>query len=85
MNTLIVSTFDCYFEDFEKFVIDFHEMEGHKYVEECEIIEVNEHKSHLILEVKDLEGFAATSTPKMKEWDKENGYQDICYALTPVN
>jgi transposase len=39
----------------------------------------------LILKVKDLKGFAAaTSTPEMKEWDKENGYKDICYSLTPV-
>ena len=66
MNTLIVSTFDCSFEDFDKFVADFHEKEGHKYVEEYELIKVNEHKSHLILKVKDLEGFAAaTSTPEM--------------------
>ena len=64
---------------------DFHEKEGHKYVEEYELIKVNDHKSHLILKVKDLEGFAAaTSTPEMKEWDKENGYKDICYSLTPV-
>ena len=36
-------------------------------------------------DLKDLEGFAAaTSTPEMKEWDKENGYKDICYSLTPV-
>ena len=48
MNTLIVSTFDCSFEDFDKFVADFHEKEGHKYVEEYELIKVNEHKSHLI-------------------------------------
>ena len=49
------------------------------------LIKVNDHKSHLILKVKDLEGFAAaTSTPEMKEWDKENGYKDICYSLTPV-
>ena len=54
---LIVSTFDCSFEDFDKFVADFHEKEGHKYVEEYELIKVNEHKSHLILKVKDLEGF----------------------------
>ena len=85
MNTLIVSTFECVFEDFDKFVADFHEEEGHKYVEEYELIKVNEHKSHLILKVKDLEGFAAaTSTPEMKKWDKENGYKDICYSLTPV-
>ena len=85
MNILIVSTFDCSFEDFDKFVADFHEKEGHKYVAEYELIRVNEHKSHLILKVKDLEGFAAaTSTPEMKKWDKENGYKDICYSLTPV-
>ena len=36
MNTLIVSTFDCSFEDFDKFVADFHEKEGHKYVAEYE-------------------------------------------------
>ena len=53
MNTLIVSTFDCSFEDFDKFVADFHEEEGHKYVEEYELIKVNDHKSHLILKVKD--------------------------------
>ena len=52
MNTLIVSTFDCTFEDFDKFVADFHEKEGHKYVEEYELIKVNEHKSHLILKSK---------------------------------
>ena len=85
MNTLIVSTFDCLFEDFYTFVADFHEKEGYKYVEEYEIIKVNDHKSHLILKVKDLGGFAAaTSTPEMKEWDKKNGYKDICYLLTPV-
>ena len=85
MNTLIVSTFDCSFEYFDKFVADFHEKEVNKYVEEYELIKVNDHKSHLILKVKDLEGFAAaTSTPDMKEWDKENGYKDICYSLTPV-
>ena len=43
MNTLIVSTFDCSFEDFDKFVADFHEEEGHKYVEEYELIKVNDH------------------------------------------
>ena len=59
MNTLIVSTFDCSFEDFDKFVADFHKKEGNKYVEEYELIKVNEHKSHLILEVK-------TEAPKLK-------------------
>ena len=86
MNTLIVSTFDSSFAYFDKFVADFHEKEGHKYAEEYELIKINENKSHLILEVKDLDGFkAATSTPEMKEWDKKNCYEDICYSLTPVD
>ena len=85
MNTLIISTFDCSFEDFDKFVGDFHQKEGHIYVEEYELIKVNDHKSHLILEINDLEGFAAaTSSSEMKKWDKENGYKDICYSLTTV-
>jgi len=85
VNNLIFFTFDCSFEDFYKFEADFHEKEGQKYVEEHEIIRVNEHKSHLILKVKDLEGLAAAiSTLEMKKWDKENSYKDICYSLTPV-
>ena len=32
MNTLIVSTFDCSFDDFDKFVADFHENEGHNLI-----------------------------------------------------
>ena len=85
MNTLIISTFTCTFEVFEKFVADFHEKEGHKYVKEYELIKVNDGKSHLILEVTDLEGFgAATSSPEMKEWDKANGYEDTVYSLELV-
>ena len=82
MNTLIISTFSCTFEVFEKFVADFHEKEGHKYVKEYELIKVNDGKSHLILQVIDHDGFAdATSTSEMKEWDKANGYEDTVYSL----
>ena len=42
MNTLIVSTFTCSFESFEKFVADFHQEEGHKYVKEYELFKVND-------------------------------------------
>ena len=63
MNTLIVSTFTCTFEVFEKFVADFHEKEGHKYVKEYELIKVNDAKSNIILQVTDHDGFGdATST-----------------------
>ena len=82
MNTLIVSTFTCSFESFEKFVAEFHEEEGHKFVKEYELIKVNDGKSHLILQVIDHDGFAyATSTPEMKEWDKANGYEDTVFSL----
>ena len=82
MNTLIVSTFTCSFESFEKLVAEFHQEEGHKFVKGCELIKVNDDKSHLILQVIDHDGFAdATSTPEMKEWDKANGYEDTVYSL----
>ena len=33
-----------------------------------------------------LVGFAAArSISEMKEWDKENGYKDICYWMTKVD
>tara|TARA_B100000965_G_scaffold394176_1_gene406005 strand:- start:70 stop:330 length:261 start_codon:yes stop_codon:yes gene_type:complete len=82
MNTLIISTFTCHFEVFEKFVANFHEKEGNKYVKEYDLIKVNDAKSHLIPEITDLDGFgAATSSPEMKEWDKANGDEDTVYAL----
>ena len=82
MNTLIVSTFTCSFESFEKFVAEFHQEKGHKFVKEYELIKVNDGKSHLILRVIDHDGFAdATSTPEMKEGDKGNGYEDTVYSL----
>ena len=42
MNTLIVSTFTCSFEFFDKFVADLHQEEGHMEVKEYELIKVNE-------------------------------------------
>ena len=63
MNTLIVSTLIVLLK-ISINLVNFHEKED-KYVEEYELIKVNEHKSHLILEVKDLEGFTvATSTQR---------------------
>ena len=82
MNTLIVSTFTCSFEAFEKFVADFHQEDGDKYVKEYELIKVNDVKSHLILQVTDHDGFGdARSTPEMKEWDKANGHEDNVHSL----
>ena len=80
MNTLIVSTFTCTFEVFEKFVADFHEKEGHKYVKEYELIKVNDDKSHLILEVTAPE-ISVTTTHEMKECDNITGYKDYVYNL----
>ena len=67
MNTLIVSRFTCTFEVFEEFVADFHEKEGHKYFKDYELIKVNDGKSHLILEVTDLEGFGAATVHNSQE------------------
>ena len=40
MNIVLVSTFDCSFEYFEKFEADSHEKEGYKYIDEYERIKV---------------------------------------------
>ena len=48
MNTLIVSTFSCTFEDYEKTVADFHEKLGHKYVKDYEISKESDHKGCLL-------------------------------------
>ena len=82
MNTIVVSTFYCSCKYIEKFVADFYEEEGVKHVKEYVLIKLNDHKSHLIYEVTNLEGFcSATSTPEMNEQNKSNGYENNVYSL----
>ena len=54
MNTLIISTFSCTFETFEKDVSGFITDMGKAVVSDYEFVKVNDHKSHLLMNVLDL-------------------------------
>ena len=84
MNLCVVSEYSCTVDDFRKMVKSYEE-ETKKFISEYEIAEINEHKTAMFMNVTDMEALQALMTsPEMKEWDKENGYKDICYSLTPV-
>ena len=74
MNTLIVSTFSCSFDSFKKDVTElFLEDMCKEFVTAYEFVKVDEHKSHLLMNVTDLEKLgAAMADPVATEWDKKN-------------
>ena len=56
MNTLIISTFSCTFEEFKNDVTNlFLEEMCKEFVTDYEFVKVNEHKSHLLMNCTDLE------------------------------
>ena len=73
MNTLIISTFSCTFEEFKNDVTTiFLEEMCKEFVTEYEFVKVNEHKSHLLMNCTDLEKLGAEmESPLAKEWDKK--------------
>ena len=82
MNTLIISTFSCSFENFKKDVTGFLSELGKKVIADFEFVKVEEHKSHLLLEVKRMEDLSAQmGSDKAREWDKENNCKDTVYEL----
>ena len=55
MNTLIISTFSCTFEEFKKDVTNlFIEDMRKEFVTDYEFIKFNDHKSHLLMNCTDL-------------------------------
>ena len=84
MNTLIVSTFSCTFEDYEKTVADFHEKVGHKYVKDYEISKESDHKGHLVLNVINPQAFMGAAGMYFKDWDAANGANYSIYSLTAI-
>jgi len=87
MNTLIVSTFSCSFDSFNKDVTDlFLEDMCKEFVTAYEFVKVDEHKSHLLMNVTDLEKLgAAMADPVATEWDKKNNCQDTVYKIELVD
>ena len=73
MNTLIISTFSCTFEEFKNDVTTlFLEEMCKDFVTDYEFVKVNKHKSHLLMNCTDLEKLGAEmESPFTKEWDKK--------------
>ena len=81
MNTCIISTFDCTFDEFKKKVESDRNVWG-QYVENWSIAKVDEHKSIMVMKVLDFEALEAFMvTDEMVAWDKENGCVDMLYSM----
>ena len=85
MNVLIISTFRCTFEEFKTDVSGFITGMVQEVVSEYEFVQAGEQKSHLIMNVLDIEALKAEMTSDAaKEWDKKNNCQDSVYAIELV-
>ena len=83
MNTLIISTFSCTFEEFKHDVIKlFLEEMCKDFVTDYEFVKVNEHKSHLLMSCSDLGKLGnEMESPFAKEWDEKNNCKDEVYTI----
>ena len=85
MNTLIISTFSCTFEEFKIDVSGFITAMGQEVVLEYEFVKAGEHKSHLLMNVLDMEALEAEmNSDEAREWDKKNNCKDTIYAIELV-
>ena len=86
MNTLIISTFNCTFEEFKNDVMTlFLEEMCKKFITDYEFVKVNEHKSHLLTNFTYLEKLGAEmESPFTKEWDKKNNCKDAVSSIELV-
>ena len=86
MNTLIISTFSCTFEEFKNDLTTlFLEEICKEFVTLYEFVKVNDHKSHLLMNCTDLKKLGvAMEDPLAKEWDKKNNCKDAVYSIELV-
>ena len=85
MNTLIISTFSCTFEQFKNDVSGFITAMGQEVVSEYEFVQAGENKSHLLMNVLDMKALEAEMTSDADiEWDKKNNCIDTVYAIQLV-
>ena len=86
MNTLIISTFSCTFEEFKNDVTNlFLEDMCKDIVTNYKFVKVNDHKSHLLISCTDLEKLGTKmEDPFCKEWDRKNKCKDTVYSLELV-
>ena len=86
MNTLIISTFSCTFEEFKTDVSGFITAMGQEVVSEYEFVQAGEHKSHLFMNVLDMEKLGDAMTCDFAvEWDKKNNCHDTVYKIELVD
>ena len=71
MNTLIISTFSCTFEEFKNGVTNlFLAKMCNEFVTDYEFVKVNDNKSHLLMNCTDLEKLGEEMESTFaKEWD----------------
>ena len=85
MNTLIISTFSCTFDSFKKDVTGFITDMGKDVVSAYEFVKVDEHKSHLFMNVLDMDELCKKMTSdECTEWDKTNNCKDTVYGIELV-
>ena len=85
MNTLIISTFSCTFEEFKNDITGFITTMGVEVVSEYEFVKAGENKSHLLMKVLDMDALVAEMTSDAaKELDKKNNCNDTVYAIELV-
>ena len=84
-NTLVVSTFDCPFSDFQAMVKKVDKEQGYVFCSNLEIVKVNENKAIILMNCSDLEKFGAMlEQPELKQWDIDNNCVDKVYNLALI-
>ena len=82
MNKLIISTSWCTFEEFKTDVSGFITAMGQEVVSEYEFVQAGEHKSHLHMNLLDMETLEAEMiSDTAKECDKNNNCKDAVYSI----
>ena len=85
MNTLFISTFSCTFDSFKKDVTGFIADMGKDVVSDYEFVKVSDHKSHLLMNVLDMDELCKKMTSdECTEWDKANNCKDTVYGIELV-
>ena len=85
MNTLIISTFSCTFEEFKNDISGFITALGVDVISEYEFVQAGEHKSHLLMNVLDMKALAPEiASDAAKDWDKKNNCKDTVYGIELV-
>ena len=85
-NTLVVSSFDCPFSDFQAMVKKVDKEQGYVFWSNLEIVKVNENKAIILMNSSDLEKFGAMlEQPELKQWDIDKNCIDTVYNLELID